>query len=215
MVLPGARNWVGCRFVAAVKTPDGRKSFYARDRRAWRAWLEKNHARGKGVWLIRYKVKTGKQCVPYVDSVEEALCFGWIDGQEKPVDDERYLQLFTPRRPRSTWAATNKARVERLIADGSMMPAGIEVIERAKKDGSWSSLDAVEALTVPDDLAKAFAKATRAARNYEAFSPSVRKSYLYWLAQAKRPETRAKRIAEIVRWCAANTKFADAMTRKS
>lgn len=178
----------------------------ARDRAAWRRWLERNHARAAGAWLVRYKVASGKPSVPYEESVEEAPCFGWIDGKIRPVDDEHYLQLFTPRRPRGTWAATNKARVERLIAAGLMTPAGLAAIERAKANGSWTALDEIDAMTVPDDLARALARNKKAARNFEAFSASVKKGYLYWVLSAKRPETRAKRVAETVARAAENRK---------
>ena len=183
--------------------------FYARDRASWRRWLEKNHAKAAGVWLVRHKVKSKKRCVSYEDSVLEALCFGWIDGKERSVDDEQYLQLFTPRRAKSTWAATNKARVKTLIAEGLMTSAGLAVIERAKADGSWNALDDIDAMVVPDDLAKALARNKTAGRNFDAYSASVKKGLLYWIASAKRPETRAKRIAETVKRSAVNWKPGD------
>lgn len=182
------------------------KTFYARDRRAWRRWLERNHTSSGGVWLVRYKKASGTPCVPYDESVEEALCFGWIDGQMKPVDDEHYLQYFAPRRPRGTWAASNKARVERLIREGLMTPAGMAAIEAAKRNGSWSALDHVDAMTMPEELTTSLARNKRAQKNWDGFSASSRRMFLYWIGSAKRPDTRAKRIAETVRLVAENIK---------
>lgn len=124
----------------------------------WRAWLADNHARPEGVWLITYRPATGKTPFSYEQAVEEALCFGWIDGQANKLDDERTMLWFAPRRPGSGWARTNKARIERLIADGRMTPAGLSKIEAAQADGSWTLLDSVERLEVPDDLAAEFDK---------------------------------------------------------
>ena len=124
----------------------------------------------------------------------------------RSLDDARYMQLFTPRKPKSTWARTNKARVTRLIDEGLMTPAGLAVIEVAKANGSWTSLDAVEALEVPADLAAALAKHPTAARNFAAFPPSSRKAYLHRVSRAVRPDTRVRRIAEVVGYCAANMK---------
>lgn len=187
--------------------PASEGTFYARDRDAWRRWLERNHEGSAGVWLIFYKKASGKRSVPYDEAVEEALCFGWIDGKVQQVDEDAYRQRFSRRRPKSTWAASNKERVARLIREGRMSPAGLAAIQRAKLDGSWTSLDAVDAMTMPDDLGRALAHNKRAARNFESFSPSARKAFLYWIGTAKRPETRAKRIAETVRRAAANQKL--------
>ena len=179
---------------------------YVKNRSAWRRWLEKHHAGSPGIWLVYDKKSSRADRLAYVDAVEEALCFGWIDSTAKSFDDTRYMQLFTPRKPKSTWARTNKARVARLIEEGLMAPAGLAVIEVAKANGSWSSLDAVEALTVPDDLAAALSANPEAERNFAAFPPSARKAYLHWVSQAVRPDTRAGRIAEVVMHSAANRK---------
>jgi len=144
------------------------------------------------------KKHTGIPSLTWQEAVEEALCFGWIDSLRRPVDDTCFAQLFTPRKPKSTWSAINKASVERLIAAGLMEPAGLDVVERAKATGRWSALDHVESHTLPPDFAAALAKNPAAARGYESFSPFVRKQFLYRLNSAKRPETRAKRIAELV-----------------
>jgi uncharacterized protein YdeI (YjbR/CyaY-like superfamily) len=179
---------------------------YIRTRPAWRRWLAKNGARSPGIWLVYDKKSSRPERLAYADAVEEALCHGWIDSTLRSLDDTRYMQLFTPRKPKSTWSKLNKTRVARLIEEGLMAPAGLAAIETAKANGSWTSLDSVEAPEVPDDLAAAFAKNEKAARNFAAFSPSSRKGYLHWVRQAVRPETRAARIADVVKYCAANLK---------
>jgi len=172
----------------------------------WRAWLADNHARPEGVWLITYRPATGKTPFSYEQAVEEALCFGWIDGQARRLDDERTMLWFAPRRPGSGWARTNKARIERLIADGRMTPAGLSKIEAAQADGSWTLLDSVERLEVPDDLAAEFDKYPDARAHFDAFPPSARRMALTWIATAKRPETRAKRVAETARLAQENVR---------
>lgn len=172
------------------------------DRAAWRGWLEANHATARGVWAVTYRRTSGKPVVAYDDLIEEALCFGWIDSRGDRLDDERTMLRFTPRKKGGTWAATNKARVERLIADGLMAPAGMRAIEVAKADGSWDALNDSDALRVPDELAAALVGETGAARDFEALSPSARKAIIFWVTSAKRPETRARRVAEVVRYAA-------------
>ncbi len=166
-----------------------------KSRKAWRAWLEKHHASSSGIWLVFAKKHTGLATVSYNDAVEEALCFGWIDGLMNPVDDTFYMQLFTPRKPKSAWAATNKARVEKLIAAGLMTDAGMKLIELARKSGTWDALAHVEALTVPPDFKRALGATPGAKKGYDTYTPGVKKQCLYYLNDAKRPETRAKRIA--------------------
>jgi uncharacterized protein YdeI (YjbR/CyaY-like superfamily) len=168
------------------------------DRDAWRAWLEANHATSSGVWLVTWRSRTGRPTLAYEAAVEEALCFGWVDSTAGVVDEERSKLYFAPRKGRSAWAASNKARVERLIAAGLMRPAGLAVIERARANGDWTILDSVERLEVPADLAMALAGLPPAETVFAGFPPSVRKQFLGWLAIARRPETRAARIAEIV-----------------
>ena len=170
---------------------------HADDRATWRAWLEENHASATGVWLVTWRPRSGRIGLDYEAAIEEALCFGWVDSTGGRVDDERGKLYFAPRKPRSVWAATNKARVERLIADGRMQPAGLAAIERAKANGSWSVLDSAERLAVPDDLARALADCPPAADNFAAFPPSARKMLLAWIATAQRPATRAARITEV------------------
>ncbi|NJD26994.1 MAG: hypothetical protein FIA92_01710 [Chloroflexi bacterium] len=174
------------------------------DRAAWRAWLEANHSSSRGVWLVMWRARTGKAGLDYEAAIEEALCFGWVDGTAGTVDDERGKLYFAPRKPRSGWATSNKARVERLSAAGRMHPAGLAAVERAKADGSWGLFDSVERLEVPDDLAAALTARAPAEANFNAFPPSVRKQALASLALARRPETRAARIRRIVDAAAVN-----------
>jgi uncharacterized protein YdeI (YjbR/CyaY-like superfamily) len=134
----------------------------------------------------------------YEDAIQEGLCFGWIDSVAQRLDADRYTIRFTPRKPGGTWAGSNKARVERLIAEGCMTPAGMAAIEAAKRDGSWNSINDVEDLVVPEDLAAALAADPSAEKNFHALSDSARKLALHWVVSAKRPETRAKRIAATV-----------------
>jgi uncharacterized protein YdeI (YjbR/CyaY-like superfamily) len=169
---------------------------HAEDRAAWRAWLEANHATAPGAWLVSWRRGHGPR-VEYEEAVEEALCFGWIDSQGGNLDERRSRQYYAPRKPTSGWAATNKARVERLIAEGRMAPAGLAAIERAKANGSWTLLDAVEQGIVPDDLAVALAARPPAAANFDAFPKSARRAMLEWVAQARRRETRAQRVAQV------------------
>jgi uncharacterized protein YdeI (YjbR/CyaY-like superfamily) len=179
---------------------------YVADRAAWRRWLAANHASSPGIWLVFDKKSSRPDRLAYVDAVEEALCYGWIDSTARTLDDTRYVQLMAPRKPKSTWARTNKARVERLIAHGLMAEAGLAAIERAKANGSWESLDAVEAMVMPEDLLAALAAIPGAAERFAAFAPSARKGYLPWIHGAVRPETRAHRVSEVARHAAANRK---------
>lgn len=175
-----------------------------KDRRSWRAWLAKNHAKRKEIWFVFYKKHTGKPTVSYEDAVQEALCFGWIDSTVRKFDDERYIQLFTPRKKGSNWSDLNKRRVKKLIAEGLMTEAGLLKIAEAKKDGSWKNLDAVEKLTVPPDLLKALSANKKVAEMYKELSPSRKKGFLYWIGSAKTEGTRTKRIAETIRLIAEN-----------
>jgi uncharacterized protein YdeI (YjbR/CyaY-like superfamily) len=167
------------------------------DRAGWRDWLIANHSASIGVYLVSWRRPTGRTSVPYEEAVEEALCVGWVDSTGRVTDDERSIQWFAPRRPRSAWARSNKERVERLIASGLMLPAGLAAIEEAKQNGMWTLLDDVENLIVPDDLAAALDAAPGARTNWDAFSRSARRAMLEWVAQARRPETREKRIAAV------------------
>jgi uncharacterized protein YdeI (YjbR/CyaY-like superfamily) len=162
----------------------------------WRAWLAEHHADAPGVWLVTFKKATGDRYVPYEDTVEEALCFGWIDSVRRRVDEERSRLLFTPRRSGSAWSRPNKERVERLLADGRMTPAGQAAVDAARADGTWEKLDRVEDLVEPDDLREALDADPDARRHWDAFPRSARRGILEWIGTAKKPETRAKRVGE-------------------
>ena len=142
--------------------------------------------------------------VPYGDIVQEGLCFGWIDSRTARLDDDRTMLLFAPRKAGSVWSKVNKEHVAKLIASGEMTPAGLAKIEAAQRDGSWTALDEVEALIVPDDLARALAKNKVARANFENFPPSARKHALTWIASAKTAATRERRIQEAIASLARN-----------
>lgn len=173
-------------------------STHPKSRAAWRKWFEMNHTRAEGVWLISYKKATGKPRFEYEESVEEALCFGWVDSKPGKLDEERSMLWFAPRKVGSGWSKPNKERVEKLIKTGLMAPARLAKVEAAKQDGSWNALDAVEALEIPPDLAKALAKNKTAKEYFDAFPRSVKRGILEWISNAKKPETRARRIEETV-----------------
>lgn len=179
-------------------------SVHALTRAEWRAWLEANHTRAEGVWLITYKKAAGKPRVEYGEAVEEALCFGWVDSKPGKLDAERTMLYFAPRKPRSGWSKPNKERVARLTEAGLMAPAGLAKVEAAQQDGSWTALDAVEALEVPADLVAALDQYEKAAEHFGAFPRSVKRGILEWISNAKRSETRAKRIEETARLAAEN-----------
>jgi uncharacterized protein YdeI (YjbR/CyaY-like superfamily) len=168
-------------------------------RAQWRRWLGKHHARPDGLWLVTWKKTSGGPHVSYDEVVEEALAHGWIDSKSRALDAERSMLWLAPRKPRTGWSAPNKARVERLLAAKRMHPAGLAKIETAKEDGSWTKLDAVEQLTVPPDLAAALKRQPPAAAHFDSFPRSVKRGILEWIVQAKRPETRARRIDETAR----------------
>ncbi|MFC8680562.1 YdeI family protein [Microbacterium ureisolvens] len=168
------------------------------DAAAWRSWLEANHRTSKGAWLVRARPGSGLEFIGYEDAIRQALCFGWIDGPVRSFDDERGGLWFAPRRPSSGWAATNKVRVAELESDGLLTEAGIQAIERAKQNGSWSVFDNADALREPDDLAAALEAAPTARAAWDAFPPSTRKLGIAAVDMARRPETRAARVAKIV-----------------
>lgn len=185
---------------------DGKPWVHPLTRAAWRAWLIANHQSSSGVHLVTWRKATGRPSVDYGAAVEEALCVGWVDSIAGKLDDERSTLWFTKRRPKSGWSRPNKERVERLNAAGLMLPAGLEAIEEAKRRGTWSLLDDVEDLVVPEDLAVALAAVPPARANWDAFSRSARRGILEWIAQAKRPDTRAGRIKETATLAARNEK---------
>ena len=180
-------------------------SVEARDRAAWRTWLRRHHRTASGVWLVYHKKHSVTPSVSYEEAVQEALCYGWIDSLVRALDADRYRQLFTPRKPRSTWSPSNKQRVARLLAEERMRPAGLATIAAAKANGSWRSLDEVESLTIPAELRRALAAEGDALRHFRGYAASLRKAMLYWLSSAKRPATRERRLAKLVAYAAAHT----------
>jgi len=170
----------------------------------WRDWLLTHHATETGAWLVSWKSPTGRPSVKYELAVEEALCVGWIDSSGRTIDDERHALWFTRRKAGSGWARTNKERILRLEAEGRMTDAGRALIDAAKADGSWTLLDDVENLIVPDDLAAAFARYPGSREYFDAFPPSARRALLEWIVQAKRETTRAARLDETARLASQN-----------
>jgi uncharacterized protein YdeI (YjbR/CyaY-like superfamily) len=186
-----------------------KEELYFKNTKEWRAWLEINHDSSAGIHLIFYKVSSKKESMRWEEAVKEALCFGWIDSTVKKLDEERRRQYFCQRKPKSVWSKLNKTYIVQLIAENKMHESGSIKMIAAIKDGSWTALDDVENLIVPADLQHAFDKYPKAYENYQNFSPSYRKSYLYWLNQAKRETTRQIRITEIIRLCTENIKSRD------
>lgn len=173
-------------------------TFYPKNIAEWRSWLEKNHADCESVWLIFYNKKSGQPSITWSEAVDQALCFGWIDSKKQTLDADSYRQFFSKRKPKSNWSKINKEKVDQLIEGGWMMPAGLASIETAKQNGSWTSLDAIEALIVPDDLDAALHAASGAREYFLGLSKSKQKILLYWVISAKRPETRNQRIEILV-----------------
>ncbi len=187
-----------------MELKDGIQTFYAKDRKAWRNWLSKNGYKEKSLWLIIYKKSTGVKSITYPEAVEEALCFGWIDSKPNKRDEESFYQFFAKRNPSSNWSKINKESVTRLIATGLMTAKGMEVIEMAMKNGAWSALDKVENLEIPVDLQEALSKDDEATKYFEAFPKSVKKGILEWIQNARKNETRKKRIIETATLAAKN-----------
>jgi uncharacterized protein YdeI (YjbR/CyaY-like superfamily) len=171
------------------------REIHPKTKAGWRSWLKENHATCDGVWLIYYRASTGKRRLTWEDAVREALCFGWVDSKVKPIDDARYKQIFTPRKPRSVWSKVNKQYIAELIEAELMTDAGLRAVDVAKQNGAWSLLEPVDALMVPEDLESALRRSTRAREAYEALSNQSKRSVLYSLYSAKREDTRAKRLA--------------------
>lgn len=178
------------------------QKFYPKSRKAWREWLNKNHQSQQSVWLIYYRSSTQKPSITWSEAVDEAICFGWIDSTKKSIDQERYMQYFSKRKPSSTWSKINKEKVSILIQRKLMTPAGQATIDASKQNGNWSLMDDVENLIVPNDLKQALNKYDKAMVFFDSQSKSIRKGMLHWVVSAKRPETRKKRIAEIAQMAA-------------
>jgi uncharacterized protein YdeI (YjbR/CyaY-like superfamily) len=180
----------------------------AGNRDAWRAWLQQHHASAEEAWLVYYKKHTGKPSVSYRDSVEEAICFGWIDGIKRRIDEERYTHRFTPRRQGSKWSPLNIRLAEQMIDEGKMMPAGLAAFDRRKYYdpellGARQSNHAV----LPPAIEKALRANPAAWKNFNELAPGYRKQYIGWLVGAVRPETRRKRTAEAVKCLEQNLKL--------
>ncbi|TMM32047.1 hypothetical protein FDT66_00855 [Polaribacter aestuariivivens] len=182
------------------------KEFYFKNDAEWRKWLSKNHDSSTGVYLIFYKVENDEESMRWEEAVKVALCFGWIDSTVKSLGNGKRRQYFCPRNIKSVWSALNKKYIKELLAQNLMHESGLKIIEVGKQNGSWTALDNVEKGIIPNDLQLEFDKNKTAFTNYNNFAPSYRKSYLYWLNQAKRKETREKRIAEIITLCEKNVK---------
>jgi uncharacterized protein YdeI (YjbR/CyaY-like superfamily) len=178
--------------------PDGRRYVHAETRAQLRRWLDKHQDDGAGAWLVSWKKATGRPAVPYNDLVEELLCVGWVDSTAGTLDAERGMLWCAPRKKGSGWSRPNKERVARLVDAGRLLPRGIAVIEQAQADGSWSKLDDVEDGVEPDDLRAALDADPDARRHWDAFPRSVKRGLLELITQAKKPETRERRIATIV-----------------
>ena len=171
-----------------------------------RRWLEANHGRTQGVWLVTWRKGADRPYVPWPDVVDELLCFGWVDSLPRKLDEARTMLLITPRRAGSAWSAVNKQKVGRLRTEGRMTPAGEACVEAAVHDGSWTRLDVVETLVLPDDLVAALSSSPPALDNFERFPASSRRGILEWIQAARRPGTRERRIAETAEKAARNVK---------
>jgi uncharacterized protein YdeI (YjbR/CyaY-like superfamily) len=200
------------RGIERVRVPDRElflklgKTLYVRDRKAWRAWLAKHHAKASEIWLVYYKKSSKKPRIPYNDAVEEALCFGWIDSILKPIDGERFAQRFSPRRATSKLSPMNRVRVERLLATGMMTPAGIEKIRHTLVDAKRPEKSAP--FRVPADIARAIEKAPTAWKNFQRFPKTYQRIRVGWIDGARsRPEEFRKRLRYFVKMTAANKRF--------
>lgn len=183
------------------------KTLYVQDRAAWRAWLEENHAREREVWLVYYKKHTGRPRIPYEHAVEEALCFGWIDSTARRIDEESYMQKFTPRRDKSNWCESNVLRARRLISEGRMTKAGLDAIAEGALDKKFAPKPKSKEVEVPRFVSDALKKTPKAWENFNALAPSYRREYVNWITQAKREETRERRLAEAARLLSENKKL--------
>ena len=168
------------------------ETFCPKSREEWRAWLAKNHASEQFVWLVYFRASTKVASLTWSEAVDEALCFGWIDSTKKTIDEERYMQYFSRRKPNSMWSRVNKEKVDQLIQNNRMTKAGLASIETAKENGSWTFLDEIEALVIPEDLAAALAHHKGATDYFDGLSKSAKKILLHWVISAKRPETRQR-----------------------
>lgn len=181
--------------------------FYFKNDKEFRTWLHVNHKTYSGIYLIFYKVDHENESMRWEEAVRVALCYGWIDSTVKSLGEGKRRQYFCPRKPKSVWSKVNKEHLKSLEKANLMHESGRDAVAIAKANGSWVALDDVENGIVPKDLAYAFRQNTKAFKNFKNFTKGQRKSYLYWLNQAKREATREKRIGEIIRLCAANERY--------
>lgn len=182
----------------------GANTVHAADRARWRAWLQDNCASAQEVWLVLQHVDSPTPSVRHRDAIEEALCFGWIDSLARRRDPDSWCLRFTPRNPRAAWSTVNRERVDRLTAQGLMTPRGQAAVELAQRTGTWSVLADAQRGVVPDDLRERLAADPTAARQFDALSGSARRMILEWIARAKRPQTRQRRITRTVDCAARN-----------
>lgn len=187
-----------------METHKGIQAFHAKTRKKWRKWLERNHRTARSVWLIIYKKESGTPSVHYAEAVDEALCFGWIDSTPNKRDARSYYQFFAQRNPKSNWSRVNKAKVAKLLEQGLMRSPGLEMVELAQRNGTWTALDEVEDLTMPVDLQALFATNSTALAHWEKFPRSAKRGILEWILNARKPETRQKRMEETVLLAARN-----------
>lgn len=185
--------------------PELAQSLSFRSGTEWRKWLVRNHKRPGGVWLAICKKNSKTKGLRYIEALEEALCFGWIDGKMKSVDEDRFILWFCPRRKGSIWSESNKQRIRKLTNLGKMAPPGIFAVKRAKHDGSWKMLSSnrlfdssIEKGYVPVDFEKSLQESDDAWANFIDMAPSYRRQYVYWIESAKLPQTRTKRILRAV-----------------
>lgn len=183
---------------------DGKPAISARNRTEWRKWLEANHDKESSVWLILFHKNSQVQSVTLDEATEEALCFGWIDSKAKKRDGESYYLTYSQRKPKSYWSSSNKERVEKLVKLGLMTEHGQRMIDLAKETGMWDASTGVQDLVMPEDLRELFTLNKEALENFERFTPSARRMILQWILNARKPETRQKRIEETVRLAAEN-----------
>ncbi|UCD97142.1 MAG: YdeI/OmpD-associated family protein [Candidatus Bathyarchaeota archaeon] len=181
---------------------------YVVNRSDWRKWLSRNHDTVEAVWLVYFKKHTGKPRIPYDDAVEEAICFGWIDSLVKRVDDEKYIQKFSPRKTGSTWSELNKKRAETMISEGKMTEAGLIKIEDAKKSGEWFRNPISKgSLAVPSFIQAALNGNLKAKKNFDRLAPTYKRHYIGWITSAKKEETRRRRLKEALELLEQNKKL--------
>jgi len=183
------------------------KTIYCKDRKEWRLWLQKNNLSEKAVWLVYYKKHTKKLSILYNDAVEEAICFGWIDGQIKKIDDDRYMQRYTPRTSKSRWSVINIERAKKMIKQGFMTQEGLRIFQNGIKNKE--TVPSSKKFSVPTDLKAALTKNKKALNNFQNFAPSAKLAYVYWVDIAKTNGTRQKRIRKTVELITQNKKYGE------